>query len=53
MLRVKRRILWMLLLAVMASALWALAVEVTYEHNVRHIPAGFRQRHHRTDMWRA
>jgi hypothetical protein len=53
MLRVKRRIFWTILLLVTASALWALTIEVTYEHNVRHIPAGFRQRHHPTEMWRA
>ncbi len=53
MVRVKRRISWTVLLLLTASALWALTVEVTYEHNVRHIPADFRQHHQRPEMWKA
>jgi hypothetical protein len=53
MVRVKRRVFWTALLLVTASALWALSIEVTYEHNVRHMPADFRQRHHITEMWSA
>jgi hypothetical protein len=49
----KKRIFWTLLLLVMASAVWALKVEVTYEHNVRHIPTDYRQRHHLTIVWKA
>jgi hypothetical protein len=45
--------LWTLAALLTASALWALKVEVVYEHNVRHIPAEFRMRHHHTDTWKA
>ena len=51
--RVKKRVAWTVLLLLAASALWAFTVEITYEHNVRHIPAEFRPRHHRPDMWKA
>jgi hypothetical protein len=39
---VKRRIAWGLLIAIAGAALWVLNIEVTYERNVRHIPASFR-----------
>jgi len=46
MLRNKRRFFWVLICLLLAGALWALDVEVTYEHNVRHgIPADFRSHH--------
>jgi hypothetical protein len=55
MLQNKRRIFWTLLWFVIASALWALDIEITYEHNVRRgIPADFRSRHqHTVYNWRA
>ena len=38
----------------LASALWVIDVEVTYERNVRHIPANFRIQHHPpAQLWRA
>jgi len=49
MLRNSKRVLWLLVGLVIASALWALDVEVTYEHNVRRgIPADFRSHHRNT-----
>ena len=55
MLRNKRRILWMLVWLVIASGLWALDIEATYERNVRRgIPANFQlQNLHRVVHWRA
>jgi hypothetical protein len=38
-LRYQKRLLWMMVAMVVASALWVLKVEITYERNVRHIPA--------------
>jgi hypothetical protein len=35
-------------------ALWAMKVEITYAHNVRHMPAAFRpERHAPTHLWKA
>lgn len=42
MLRYRKRLLWMLLAVVVASALWVLNVEITYQRNVRQIPMNFR-----------
>jgi hypothetical protein len=55
MLRNSKRALWMLLWLAVASALWALDVEVTYERNVRRgVPANFQlQNPHRVAQWRA
>jgi hypothetical protein len=55
MLRNKKRVIWMLAWLVIASALWALDVEITYERNVRRgIPADFRIHHpHTVYNWRA
>jgi hypothetical protein len=54
-LRNKRQILWLLGFLVIAAALWALNVELTYERNVRRgIPADFRLHHPRTVyIWRS
>ena len=53
-LRYRERLLWMLVAMVVASALWVLKVEITYERNVRHIPAQFRLRTHgRPYNWKA
>jgi hypothetical protein len=50
----KRRILWTIATLVMVAVLWALKIEVTYQHNVRHMPADFRIRpQHITYMWKA
>jgi hypothetical protein len=52
--RYPKRLLWMLLAVVVASALWVLKVELTYERNVRHIPTSFRlRRHNSTNLWKA
>jgi len=50
-----KRVLWMFLWLLIASALWALDIEVTYEHNIRRgIPADFRSHHpHAVYNWRA
>jgi hypothetical protein len=54
MFRYARRLLWIAAVAVLASGLWVLNVEVTYERNVRHIPTDFRVRHHNpTFSWKA
>jgi len=47
-------VLWTLVWLGIASALWALDVEVTYEHNVsRGIPANFQLRNpHCVPQWR-
>ena len=43
-----------MLALVLLPALWVLKVEITYERNVRHIPAAFRrQRHAPTRLWKA
>ena len=54
MLRNCKRMLWVLAGLVIASALWALDIEVTYEHNARRgIPANFQiQNPHRVPQWR-
>jgi hypothetical protein len=41
-----KRIFWGLLTVVAVAALWVLNVEMTYERNVRHIPAAFRFERH-------
>jgi len=52
--RCSKRLLWVLLAFVIASALWVLKVELTYERNVRHIPTDFHLRQHaRIYNWRA
>ena len=54
MLRYGRRLLWIAVAAFLASGLWVLNVEITYERNVRHIPTDFRARHHNpTLLWKA
>ena len=42
MLRYRKRLLWMLLAVIVASALWVLNVEIAYQRNVRQIPTNFR-----------
>ena len=52
-LRYRKRLLWMLLAVVVASALWVLKVEITYQRNVRHLPTQFRLRtHERPYNWK-
>ena len=54
MARYWKRLLWITAAAALASALWVLNVEVTYERNVRHIPTNFRVRHHDPPVrWKA
>jgi len=54
MLRYRKRLPWIAVVAALASALWVLNVEITYERNVRHIPTNFRQRHSNPpNRWRA
>jgi hypothetical protein len=53
-LRNRARLAWIVLALVLLPALWVLKVEVTYERNVRHIPAAFRWQHHApTHLWKA
>ena len=53
-LRYRKRLLWMLLGVVLASALWVLKVEVTYQRNVRQVPTQFWLRMHpRPYNWKA
>ena len=53
--RIYKRVLWTLFWMLIASALWALDVEATYEPNVRRgIPADFKLRYpHAVYNWRA
>jgi hypothetical protein len=45
----KRRLLWSMIVLLLAATLWALNVELTYERNVRRgIPADFRIHHSRS-----
>jgi hypothetical protein len=54
MLRYNKFLLWIAAAGVLASALWALNVEITYERNVRRIPTNFRERYHPpTHRWKA
>ena len=54
MLRYKKKLLLIAVAATLASALWILSVEITYERNVRHIPTDFRVRHHHPpNPWKA
>jgi hypothetical protein len=54
MLRYKTSLLWIAVAIVLASALWVLNVEITYERNVRHIPTNFRVRYHNPpNRWKA
>jgi hypothetical protein len=54
MLRRKKNLLWFMAVVILASALWALNVEITYERNVRHIPTNFHQRHRNAPpRWKA
>jgi len=54
MLRDSKFLLWFATALVLASALWVLNVEITYQRNVRHIPTDFRMRHQSpTYRWRA
>ena len=54
MLRYRKHLLWIAVAAVLASALWVLNVEITYERNVRHIPTDFRVRRHNPPYrWKA
>ena len=53
-LRYRKRLLWMLLAVVVASALWVLKVEFVYERNVRNMPTNCRLRtHQRPYNWKA
>ena len=53
-LRYRKRLLWMLLGVVLASALWVLKGELTYERNVRGMPTNFQLRTHgRPYNWKA
>ncbi len=53
MLRYRKRLLWMAAAAILASVLWMLNVEITYERNVRHIPSNFHlQRHNPPTRWK-
>ncbi len=53
MLGPKKSLFWLLVAMLAASLLWILDVEVTYERNVRHIPADFRIRQHSpTLLWK-
>jgi hypothetical protein len=52
--RYRKRLLWMLVAMVVASALWVLKVEITYERNVRGMPTNFQLRTHgRPYNWKA
>ena len=55
MLRNKKRILWIPAFLILAAALWALDIELTYERNIRRgIPADFRLHiPHTVYNWRA
>jgi hypothetical protein len=54
MLRYKRQLLWLAVMMLLASALLVIDVEVTYERNVRHIPAHFQIQHRPpAQLWRA
>ena len=54
MLRDSKPLLWFTVALILASALWVLNVEITYERNIRHIPTDFRERPHNvTHRWRA
>ncbi len=54
MLRYGRHLLWFATALIIASALWVLNVEITYERNVRHIPTDFRMHQQSpTYRWRA
>ena len=44
--RKRKRVRWVMLALVLLPALWVLRIEITYAHNVRHIPAAFRPRRH-------
>ena len=53
-LRYRKRLLWMLLAVVVASALWVLKVEFVYERNARNVPTSFQlQTHQRPYNWKA
>jgi hypothetical protein len=53
-LRKKKQVLWIVLAAVFAFSLWLLNIELTYERNVRHMPAEFQPyRHVITHSWKA
>ena len=52
--RYRKRLLWMLVAMVVASALWVLKVEITYERNVRGMPTNFQLRtYQRPYNWKA
>lgn len=44
----KERLVWIVVAVAVSSALWVLNVELTYERNVKHLPASFLQRQHTT-----
>jgi hypothetical protein len=49
----KKRVLWSFVALLTISALWALSVEITYERNIRHMPASFHQhRHAGARLWK-
>ena len=53
MLRNKKQLVWLAMAMLLACALWVIDVEVTYERNVRHMPADFRIRHRTpTYLWK-
>jgi hypothetical protein len=49
-----KKILWAMLTVAAIAVWWVLNVEVTYERNVRHMPAAFRlERHADIRLWGA
>jgi hypothetical protein len=53
-LRYKQRFIWILACVAFAAALWALDIEITYEHNSRRgVPADFQHHPPRVYNWRA
>ncbi len=48
-----KRVLWMVLGILAASALWLLNIEITYRRNLQHLPTDFPMRRHViTRSWR-
>jgi hypothetical protein len=53
-LRNRKRVLWIMLAVLVALAGWVVNVELTYERNVRNMPAAFQlHRHIITRLWKA
>jgi hypothetical protein len=54
MLSARKLLLWALAGMVAVAALWVAQVEITYRHNVNHLPAAFHyQRHASIQLWSA